>query len=213
METVSISVQFETANGVQWNENWMACGFPTAYSLKYNFSSGQLHEAASSDTQTVHFMEQPPAIDTELLEWSASWSSLKRLTVSRAVSSTEQLPATLEQSTEQPPAIHTELLEWSAPWSSLKRQTVSRVVSSTEQPPVTLEWSTTWSSIQWQIAWDQQHLDNRGNGYLTGSLESSAFDKNFFTPTWGWNVRCHIYEYRLPHSKVLHECVTTSCIY
>ena len=63
------------------------------------FSSGQLHRAASSDTQTVSFTEQPPAIDTELLEWSAPRSSLKHQTVSLAVSSTEQPPATLERST------------------------------------------------------------------------------------------------------------------
>ena len=64
-----------------------------------SFSSGQLHRAAYSDTQTVSFTEQPPAIDTELLEWSAPWSSLKRQTVSLAVSSMEQPPATLERST------------------------------------------------------------------------------------------------------------------
>ena len=41
------------------------------------FSSGQLHGAATNDTRTVSFMEQLPATDTELLEWSAPQSSLK----------------------------------------------------------------------------------------------------------------------------------------
>ena len=59
----------------------------------------QTASRAVSDTRTISFTEQPPAIDTELLEWSAPRSSLKRQTISLVVSSTEQPPATLERST------------------------------------------------------------------------------------------------------------------